>query len=135
MRKASEGTEGRWVMMDIKKFGYAVLMLSVLAMPFFALALNEPTPPIGSQGSGIDLAEIQSLIERIAQFLIVVGVIVAVIFIIWGGVTWMAAGGNDDAVAAAKNRIKNGVFGAAVVLGVGVILQTLAKLVTRTFFG
>lgn len=122
-------------MMDIKKFGYAVLMLSVLAMPFFALALNEPTPPIGSEGSGIDLAEIQSLIERIAQFLILVGVIVAVIFIIWGGITWMAAGGNDENVEKAKSRIKNGVIGAAIVLGVGVILQTVAKLVTRTFFG
>ena len=120
--------------MDIKKLGYAVLLLSVLVMPVFALALNEPTPPIGGADSGIDLTEIQSIIETIAKFLIVVGVILAVIFIIWGGVTWMAAGGNDDAVATAKNRIKNRVIGAAVVLGVGVILQTVAKLVTRTFF-
>lgn len=123
-------------MMDIKKFGYAVLMFSVLAMPVLGLAaFNEPTPPIGTEGSGIDLTEIQSIIETIARFLIVIGVIVAIIFIIWGGITWMAAGGNDDAVNAAKSRIKNGVIGAAVVLGVGVILQTVAKLVTRTFFG
>lgn len=120
-------------MMDIKKVGYAVMMLSVLAMPFFALALNEPTPPIS--GNAIDLPEIQGLIETIARFLIIVGVIVAVIFIIWGGITWMAAGGNDEAAGAAKTRIKNGIIGAAVVLGVGVILQTVAGLVSRTFFG
>lgn len=119
-------------MMDIKKVGYAVMMLSVLAMPFFALALNEPSPPI--TGDAIDLSEIQRIIETIARFLIVVGVIIAVIFIIWGGIMYMTAGDDEGKAGAAKTRIVNGVIGAAVVLGVGVILQTVAGLVSRTFF-
>lgn len=120
-------------MMDIKKVGYAAMMLSVLAMPFFAFALNEPTPPIS--GNAIDLSEIQRIIETIARFLIIVGVIIAVIFIIWGGIMYMTAGGDDAKAGDAKKRILNGVIGAAVVLGVGVILQTVAGLVSRTFFG
>jgi len=121
--------------MVVKKIGYGAVMLASLAMPFFALAvvLPEPTNPIG--GTGVDLPEIQMRIEQIARFLIIVGVILAVIFIIWGGVTWMAAGGDETKADAAKTRIKNGVIGAAVVLGVGVILQTVAGLVARTFFG
>lgn len=128
-----EGREGGWIMMDIKKVGYAVMMLSVLAMPFFVFALNEPTPPIG--GYAINLEEIKRIIEVVARFLIIVGVIIAVIFIIWGGITYMAAGGDEGKAGTAKTRIINGVIGAAIVLGVGLILQTIAGFVAGTFFG
>ena len=125
-------------MMDIKKVGYVAMMLSVLAMPVLSLAavalLPEPTSPIEAS-AGYDLNKIQTIIETIAKFLIVVGVVIAVIVIIWGGITYMAAGGDETKAGVAKDRIKNGVIGAAVVLGVGVILQTVAKLVTGTFFG
>ena len=46
----------------------------------------------------------------------------------------MAARGNEEQATSAKTTIWNGVIGAAVVLGVGVILQTLAGLITRSFF-
>ena len=91
-----------------------------------------PTPP--TSGQALTLVEIENLIKRIAQFLIIVSVIIAVIFIIWGGVMYMAARGNEEQATKAKSTIFNGIIGAAVVLGVGVILQTLAGLITRSFF-
>lgn len=109
------------------------LTLVVILMPVLVLAqLPVPQPPV--TGDAIDLNEIEDLIRRIAQFLIVVSVIIAVIFIIWGGVLYMVARGDETKATAAKTTILNGVIGAAVVLGVGVILQTLATLITRTFF-
>ena len=80
------------------------------------------------------MAEIQDRIEQVARFLIIAGVILAVIFIIWGGIAYMFAGGDETKSGAAKERIKNGIIGAAVVLAVGVILQTVAGLVARSFF-
>lgn len=110
----------------------AVAILAVL-MPVFVLAqLPTPTPP--TAGQALTLNEIEALVRRIAQFLIIVSVIIAVIFIIWGGVMYMAARGDEEQATKAKTTIFNGVIGAAVVLGVGVILQTLAGLITRSFF-
>lgn len=100
--------------------------LKQLAYAGFALV------PAGLPVSGapITLSEIQDRITTVAQFLIVISLVIAVIFIIYGAVRYMVT---QDS-AAAKSIIFSGVIGAAVVLGVGVILQTVAGLVTRSFF-
>ena len=119
-----------------KKTILTVLTIAVLLMPGLVLAvstnLKTPTPP--TSGTALTLVEIEILVRRVAQFLIIVSVIIAVIFIIWGGVMYMAARGDTEKAGAAKTTIFNGIIGAAVVLGVGVILQTLAGLITRSFF-
>ena len=121
-------------MTTFKKIGKIAIPLTMAILPMlvFAQTFPDPTSPVG--GSAITLADIQTYIERIASFLIIVGVILAVIFIIWGGIMYMAAGGDAAKATTAKSRIFNGIIGAAVVLGVGVILQTVAGLVARTFF-
>lgn len=116
----------------MKKYLYIGMMAAVLIMPVMAWALPTPTAPVG--GAPVTLAEIEARIRQIAQFIIVISVIIAVIMIIWGGITYMTAGGDEGKADAAKTRIWNGVIGAAVVLAVGVILQTLASLITRSFF-
>jgi hypothetical protein len=116
-----------------KKTILIVLTIAVLLMPVLVLAaLNTPVPPV--TGDALTLTNIETYIRRVAQFLIIVSVIIAVIFIIWGGVMYMAARGNEEQATKAKTTIFNGIIGAAVVLGVGVILQTLAGLITRSFF-
>jgi len=80
------------------------------------------------------MAEITNLIQAFARWLIVISVVIAVIMIIWGGIMYMWAKGDDKKVADAQARIKNGIIGAAIVLAVGVILQTVAALVNRSFF-
>ena len=121
-------------MTTFKKIGRVAIPAVMVLLPVLVFAqFNQPNPnAVG--GTAITLADIQTYIERIASFLIVVGVILAVIFIIWGGIMYMAAGGDSAKAALARSRIFNGIIGAAVVLGVGVILQTVAGLVARTFF-
>jgi hypothetical protein len=94
-----------------------------------------PNPSLPVTGSPVTLAEIQDRITQIAQFLIVISLVIAVIYIVWGGIRWMMSKEDPGKSKAAKEQIKNGIFGAAIILAVGVILQTLAGLVTRTFFG
>jgi len=122
------------VVKQIIKIAGITLAIAALLAPALvsAAVLPNPTPPL--PGGGVTLSEIEALIQRIAEFLIIFGVIIAVIFIIWGGIMWMYAGGDEDAAGKAKDRIWNGVYGAAIVLGVGVILQTLSRLITRSFF-
>lgn len=122
-------------MNKIGKTTLVALSVAAVLMPVLVLAgstLNTPTPP--TSGTALDLNEIENLIKKVAQFLIIVSVIIAVIFIIWGGIMYMAARGDTEKAGAAKTTIFNGIIGAAVVLGVGVILQTLAGLITRSFF-
>ncbi|MEX1064132.1 MAG: TrbC/VirB2 family protein [Candidatus Paceibacterota bacterium] len=109
-----------------------LLMLLVLPMLVFAQVTTGTNVP---EGSGLTLSKIEDIIKTVANFLILIGVVIAIIFIIWGGLKYMAARGDDTKVKEARGAIMNGVIGAAVVLGVGVILNTTAAVVTRTFFG
>lgn len=102
----------------------------ILAMPFLVLAITAPGTPVAGQAFTLD--EIKRLIDGFARFLIVVSVIVAVIFIVYGGIRWIVAPADP---AAAKQIIQNGVIGAIIILGVGVLLQTLQGVISRTFFG
>ncbi|TSC90901.1 MAG: hypothetical protein CEN90_733 [Parcubacteria group bacterium Licking1014_17] len=110
-----------------------VAAFAVCAIPAVVLALTAPTSPVeGSGGWTLDM--LGTDISRVGQFAIIFGVIVAVIFIVWGGVTYMMAGGNPESEKKAKTRIWNGLIGAAIVLGVGIILSTISALVSGSFF-
>jgi len=110
-----------------------VAMLGMALVPVLALAqLTNPTPPVTGQQVG--LVRITDLIRQVATFLIAVALIVAVIFILWGGIMYMAAGSDESKATAAKDRIKNGVIGAAVVLAVGLILSTVAQIINSANF-
>ena len=106
---------------------------AMLAMPLLTMALTAPGSPVA--GQAVTLNEVERLINGIARFLIVISVIVAVIFIVYGGIRWVSARGDATAIKAGQETIKNGIFGALVILGVGVILQSLQGVISRTFFG
>jgi len=80
-----------------------------------------PNPGLPVSGAPVTLSEVQDRIQQIAQFLIIISM---------GAVRYMVT---QDA-AGARKVIFAGIIGAAVVLGVGVILQTTAGLITRSFF-
>ena len=92
--------------------------------------LSPATNPL--PGSPITLQTSIDVVGEIANFVIVAGVTIAVIFIIWGGIRYMAARGNDTEAANARKMILNGLIGAMVVLGVGVLLSTVEYI--RDFF-
>lgn len=112
---------------------WSIPALTVLVPLAAVLAITPPAVPI--TGQAVTLDEIENLINGIARFLIVVSTVVAVIFIVYGGVRWVTAHGNEEAAGNAKKIILNGIYGALVILGVGVILRSLAGVVSRSFFG
>ncbi|OGN01494.1 MAG: hypothetical protein A3B91_05210 [Candidatus Yanofskybacteria bacterium RIFCSPHIGHO2_02_FULL_41_29] len=111
----------------------AGVITAMALMPFFVLA-QLPTPTSPYAGSPVTLLDIKGIIETVARFLIIISVIVAVIFIVWGGINYMAAGDDTTKASDAKARIVHGIIGALVVLAVGLILQTLATVVDWTVF-
>ncbi|PIR42102.1 MAG: hypothetical protein COV30_00150 [Candidatus Yanofskybacteria bacterium CG10_big_fil_rev_8_21_14_0_10_37_15] len=85
-------------------------------------------------GKPITFDELDILIQRVAQFILVISVVLAVIFIVRAGITWMSAGSDTKKVDNAKAQLRSAIIGAFVVLGVGVIINTIASIVTREFF-
>lgn len=113
-----------------KTIGKWLIPVAMAAMPLLVLAVVAiPT------GLAWDLARVEDLIDTIATFFITFGVIIAVIFIIYGGIRYMTAGGDPTAQGKAKTAIWNGIIGAAIVIGVGVILRTVSGVIAGTFFG
>ena len=103
-------------------------------MPALVFAGVLPTPTSPYAGTPVTLTDIQDLITTVARFLILISVVVAVIFIVWGGMMYMMAGDDVAKAGAAKTRIVNGIIGALVVLAVGLIMQTLASIVNWSSF-
>ncbi len=99
----------------------------VLFVPRLVSAGPNVTPPPGVE---VTLSILDVWLRNISSFLLTVGVILAVIFIVWGGIMYMAAGGDTEKATTAKTRIWNGIIGAIIVLGVGLILNTISRLVT-----
>lgn len=103
-----------------------------VVLPVVVLA-QLPTATIPTS-PGLTLTEIENQIRRLVQFFMAIGVVLAVGYIIWGGIARMHAGGNPEAVKSSITKIWSGVWGALIIIAVGVILQTLAGIVARNFF-
>lgn len=120
-------------MNKMKTIGKWLIPAAMAAMPLLTLA-QIPLPGITPAGTAWTLDRVRDLINTIATFAITFGVIIAIIFIIYGGIRYMTAGGDPTAQGKAKTAIWNGIIGAAIVIGVGVILRTLSAAIAGTFF-
>ena len=115
----------------IKKILTGTLLALAIMSPALALAadINIPTPPVQSTTT-LDLAKLEDLLKQIANFILTIGLILAVIYIGIGGIKWIMSP-DDKGASGAKEQIWNGVKGAAVILAIGIILNTLASLISR----
>ena len=96
-----------------------------------AQAFPTPTLPLGSAGTEITINRLVAIVTQVAQFLIAVAPVFAVIFLIWGGIAYMAAGADEEKAKNAKARIRNAIIGAFVIFGAGLILQTVSGIISR----
>ena len=101
-----------------------ILISTILAQQF-------QLPP----GEPLTLPRIYNqFLEPLANFLIAGGIVGAIIVIVWSGIMYFKAGSDSEAKNA-KAWFKNGLIGALIILGVGVIINTVALVVTGGFFG
>lgn len=108
----------------------ASIAATLTVLPKIAIAQYTDLPA----GNAVTFDDIGSIITMIARFLIVMSTIVAVIFIVWSGIMMMAAQDDAKKFDAARNRLKHALWGVGVAMGVFVIINTIAGIVTRSFF-
>ncbi len=73
-------------------------------------------------------------LNNIPQFLItllfIVGIIIAVVFLIYGGIKWILSGGDSKQVEGARSHIVAAIVGLIIVVGAFVILNIVFTILT-----
>lgn len=104
----------------------------VLTMPvFLTLAQYEPKPP--SSGSKVILLDnplgstksFSQLIANIADLAVKIGIPIAVIFIIYSGLLFVTARGNEEKLKTAKTSITWAIIGTAILVGAKIIAEVV----------
>lgn len=83
-----------------------------------------PSPEIGLAG----------IIQWIIIIAVAVGIIAALIFLLWGAIKWITSGGDKDKVANARNTILFSIIGLIVVLLSVVIIQFIGGILGVNVF-
>lgn len=113
---------------DMRK---AFLSLAVLLLPILVLAAEFQLP----EGEPITPNKISTFLNDTANFLIAAGVLGAIITIVTAGIMYFGHGFSASAVTKAKGIFWNALIGTLIILGVGVIINTVAALIHGSFFG
>jgi hypothetical protein len=124
--------------MKTKNLVSAVLLgafvLAIVAIPVSHAALSSDTitlPSAPISGSPLSGSVISTLIHQIANWLVGIALVIALIMIVWGGIMWMWSRGEDTKATDARKIILNGILGAAVILALGLIFSTIQKIVSN----
>jgi len=98
------------------------------AIPVFAVSIT-PCPP-GQFGNVCNLtsASFPTVVQNIVTILFIVSVLVALFFLIWGGIKWIMSGGDKAKIESARNTIIGGIIGLILVFLAFFVIQVIAGL-------
>lgn len=105
---------------------FTVLMVS----PSLALAQEVDLTKIDTRYQDISGINAQSVLSFVINAILIIAGLIAFLFLLWGGVQWILAGGDKEGTEKARKRITNALIGLAIVFSA----YALAYLV-NTIFG
>lgn len=103
------------------------LFWSIAPLPAFANGAN-PYPE-----EAWSLQDIVDLVGTLRDFVLIVGMLLVVSFLVWSGISFLRAQGNPEKVQAAKQRFIWTLIGAAVILGTYAILASIRGFVGKSW--
>ncbi len=83
-------------------------------------------PPVGSAQN----IKVEQVPQFIVSILFVIGIVIAVAFLIYGGIKWILSGGDKTAVENARNHIVAAIVGLVIVIAAFFILNTVITIIT-----
>lgn len=87
-------------------------------------------PPAGA----IQNVSLQNIPQFVITLLFVVGIIIALVFLIYGGIKWILSGGDKAAVDAARKHIVAAIIGLVIVVTAFVILNFVFQILFGSAF-
>lgn len=101
-----------------------------------ALALNVPvafaqdTIKVDAKAAGFSITDLGKLIQSLLSVTLGIVGLLVFIYLIWGGIEWITAGGDKSKTESARQKLTNAIIGLAIVAAAFAISQVLG-----TFFG
>lgn len=109
----------------IKKVLVSVIPFFVFLLPFFIFAAGEETTRISNP---IKFYSVSELIDKVLDYVVIVGGVVATLAFIWAGFVYVSAQGKPEKLKTAKEIFINTCIGAAILLGA----ELISKIITGT---
>lgn len=113
-------------MKQFLKYSTIVMLGVAIAGPALA-AIVLPTPPTTGTGGVLTGSSIMSTITQVFNYLVALSTIIAIAMFIWGGIMYAVKGDS----AGGKKTMLNAAIGLAAILGVGLVVNSIAALVNR----
>src|SRR4030043_779138 len=110
----------------MKKAIVGLVSLSLFALPLVAFAQQDA------------IVTICEILQTVVEILLVLGLALAVIILIIGGIRYMTSGGDAEKGNTAKRLIVNAIIGIVIILAAVFIVRLVQSIMTRTgisFFG
>ena len=118
-----------------KKVALAFASFGIFSIGSIVPAFAQSTTPInicpGGEFSGVCGTSVNSLIGNVIQAVFVIAILVALFFLIWGGINWIISQGNKEKVSAARNTLIAALVGLIVIF----LSYFLLNLVIQLLFG
>jgi hypothetical protein len=126
-------------MKSLVRVGVYVLIVffAIGASVTYALSIPQTSVDLTHPITGnepMTLLEISNIVGTIANFLVIVAPVLIIIALVLSAITIMSGGANPAAVKKGKEWLKYSIYGGLIIFGSGVIINTIAYLVTRDFF-
>lgn len=96
----------------IIKTAFYGMVLSFLVLPMVVAAAVQ-TPP----STTLTIAQLYTSAVTLMNYVFTAGLALAIMLMVWGGISYMTAGGDDEKITTAKKRIIWGLVGAAIIIG------------------
>ncbi len=121
----------------LKPLFWSIISLALLIPFWLANAAAEgglPNEPSCGQGGGItnplQVCSVAGLVEAVANVVMKIGFMVAVVFIIYSGFLYVSARGSEEKLKKAHSTFTWTIIGTAVILGASVIAVVIKSTVT-----
>lgn len=87
------------------------------------------TPPVGGLGGGANPGQdLSSILAGTINFLLVIIGITALIYMLWGALSWVTSGGDKEKLQKAQARIRSAIIGIIMAIVVLVIFNVIFSL-------
>lgn len=116
-----------------KTIGFIAGLSAYLSATASALAADVSVAPISlapPQGSVPGDIKIANIPQFLVSLLFVVGVVIAIAFLIYGGIKWVLSGGDKSAVESARNHIVAAIVGLIIIAAAFFIINVVFTLLT-----
>ncbi len=82
--------------------------------------------------TSVDVADILMMIIGIRNFILFLGIVLGIIFLVLGGINYMRSGGDEAKMATARAQIIGGIIGLAVAVAAFVLLSAIVDFVEKS---